>query len=96
MKCVHAQIRQAAENLRVSSCLREESFRQDPNCYPAKGKWALISTRLQQIDIEQSDLRERSSGHRAPMHHLDKFIAYMKSKPGVWFATGEQIARYLK
>ena len=27
------------------------------------------------------------------MHHLDKFIAYMKSKPGVWFATGEQIAR---
>src|SRR5580658_11000691 len=27
------------------------------------------------------------SGHRAPMTHLDKFVAYMKSKPGVWFAT---------
>jgi len=23
-------------------------------------------------------------------------VAYMKSKPGVWFATGEQIARFLK
>jgi len=23
-------------------------------------------------------------------------VAYMKSKPGVWFATGAQIANYLK
>jgi hypothetical protein len=23
-------------------------------------------------------------------------IRYMKGKPGVWFATGEQIARYVK
>jgi len=36
------------------------------------------------------------SGHRAPMHHLDQFVAYMKSKPGVWFATCEQIARYVR
>jgi len=36
------------------------------------------------------------SGHRAPMRHLDQFVGYMKSKPGVWFATGEQIATYLK
>jgi peptidoglycan/xylan/chitin deacetylase (PgdA/CDA1 family) len=35
-------------------------------------------------------------GHRAPMHHLDEFVRYMKSKPGVWFATGEQIARHVK
>ncbi|HLJ89819.1 MAG TPA: polysaccharide deacetylase [Candidatus Angelobacter sp.] len=35
-------------------------------------------------------------GHRAPMYHLEQFIAYMKSKPGVWFATGEQIAQYVK
>src|SRR5262245_4347199 len=35
------------------------------------------------------------SGHRAPMRHLDRFVAYMKSKPGVWFATGEQVATYL-
>ncbi len=36
------------------------------------------------------------SGHRAPMRHLDQFVAYMKSKPGVWFATGAQVAAYLK
>lgn len=36
------------------------------------------------------------SGHRAPMQHLSQLVAYMKSKPGVWFATGEQIARYVK
>src|SRR4051812_6539885 len=36
------------------------------------------------------------SGHRAPMQHLDRFVAYMKSKPGVWFATGAEIARFLK
>ena len=26
------------------------------------------------------------------MVHLEKLITYMKSKPGVWFATAEQIA----
>ena len=36
------------------------------------------------------------SGHRAPMQHLDRFVAYMKSRPGVWFATGSQVAAYLK
>jgi peptidoglycan/xylan/chitin deacetylase (PgdA/CDA1 family) len=36
------------------------------------------------------------SGHRAPMQHLNQFVGYMKSKPGVWFATAEQIARYVK
>jgi peptidoglycan-N-acetylglucosamine deacetylase len=41
-------------------------------------------------------LHPHVTGHRAPMHHLDLFVSYMKSKPGVWFATGEQIARYVK
>ncbi len=36
------------------------------------------------------------SGHRAPMKHLEAFVAYMKSKPGVWFATCEQVASYIK
>lgn len=35
-------------------------------------------------------------GHRYRMRMLDKLITYMKSKPGVWFATHEQIARYVK
>ena len=35
-------------------------------------------------------------GHRSRMVYLDKLITYMKSKPGVWFATAEQIANYIK
>jgi peptidoglycan/xylan/chitin deacetylase (PgdA/CDA1 family) len=33
-------------------------------------------------------------GHRYRMMMLDRLIQHMKSKPGVWFATHEQIARY--
>ena len=36
------------------------------------------------------------SGHRAPMQHLEEFVTYMKSKPGVWFATAADIARHVK
>ena len=36
------------------------------------------------------------SGHRSRVAQLEKLIVYMKSKPGVWFATHEQIARYVK
>ena len=41
-------------------------------------------------------LHPHVSGHRAPIKHLDEFITYMQSKPGVWFATCEQIARYVQ
>jgi peptidoglycan/xylan/chitin deacetylase (PgdA/CDA1 family) len=33
-------------------------------------------------------------GHRYRMRMLDKLVDHMKSKPGVWFATHEQIARH--
>lgn len=36
------------------------------------------------------------SGHRSRIVYLDKLIAYMKSKPGVWFATAQQIADYVR
>ena len=36
------------------------------------------------------------SGHRAPMKHLNELVAYMKSKPGVWFATCADVANYVK
>ena len=36
------------------------------------------------------------SGHRSRIVHLEKLIDYMKAKPGVWFATAEEIARYVK
>jgi len=35
-------------------------------------------------------------GHRARIAMLDRLITYMKSKPGVWFATHEEIAKYVK
>jgi len=35
-------------------------------------------------------------GRRSRMVHLEKLVAYMKSKPGVWFATHEDIATHLK
>jgi peptidoglycan/xylan/chitin deacetylase (PgdA/CDA1 family) len=41
-------------------------------------------------------LHPQVTGHRAPMGHLDQLITYMQSKPGVWFATAEQIANYVK
>ena len=36
------------------------------------------------------------TGHRSRAAALEKLIRHMKSKPGVWFATEEQIANYLK
>ena len=35
-------------------------------------------------------------GMRSRIIYLDQLIRYMKGKPGVWFATAEQIARYVK
>jgi peptidoglycan/xylan/chitin deacetylase (PgdA/CDA1 family) len=36
------------------------------------------------------------TGHRSRALWLDKLIAYMKTKPAVWFATHEQVAEYVK
>jgi peptidoglycan/xylan/chitin deacetylase (PgdA/CDA1 family) len=36
------------------------------------------------------------SGHRSRIAELDRLAAYMQSKPGVWFATMEQVANYVK
>ena len=36
------------------------------------------------------------TGHRSRALWLEKLITYMKSKPGVWFATHEEVANYLK
>ena len=33
------------------------------------------------------------SGHRSRFAALEKLVAYMKSRPGVWFATHEQVAK---
>jgi peptidoglycan/xylan/chitin deacetylase (PgdA/CDA1 family) len=36
------------------------------------------------------------TGHRSRAVGLEKLIVHIKSKPGVWFATEEQIANYIK
>ena len=35
-------------------------------------------------------------GMRSRIIYLDRLVEYIKSKPGIWFATGEEIARYVK
>jgi len=35
-------------------------------------------------------------GMRSRIIYLDELVHYIKQKPGVWFATAEQIARYVK
>jgi len=36
------------------------------------------------------------TGHRSRAAMLEKLVSYMKGKPGVWFATHEQIANHVK
>ena len=36
------------------------------------------------------------TGHRSRIAALERLILHMKSRPGVWFATHEQVARYVK
>lgn len=38
-------------------------------------------------------LHPQITGHRSRIGVLERLIAHMKSKPGVWFATHEQVAR---
>lgn len=35
-------------------------------------------------------------GMRSRIIYLERLVEYIEAKPGVWFATGEQIARYVK
>jgi peptidoglycan-N-acetylglucosamine deacetylase len=41
-------------------------------------------------------LHPEISGHRSPLVHIERLIAYIKAKPDVWFATGRQIAEYVR
>jgi hypothetical protein len=35
-------------------------------------------------------------GHRSRISVLEELIQYIRSRAGVWFATHEEIARYVK
>jgi peptidoglycan/xylan/chitin deacetylase (PgdA/CDA1 family) len=39
-------------------------------------------------------LHDRISGHAGRVRALDRFLSYAKSKPGVWFARKDEIARH--
>jgi peptidoglycan/xylan/chitin deacetylase (PgdA/CDA1 family) len=39
-------------------------------------------------------LHDRISGHAGRVRVLDRFLAYARSKPGVWFARKDEIARF--
>ena len=41
-------------------------------------------------------LHPHVSGHRSRIAQVEKFISYMKTKQGVWFATMGQVATYVK
>jgi peptidoglycan/xylan/chitin deacetylase (PgdA/CDA1 family) len=36
------------------------------------------------------------AGRRSRVVHMEKLFEYIKAKPGVWFGTAEQVARYVK
>ena len=39
-------------------------------------------------------MHDRISGHAARVRVLDRFLTYARSKPGVWFARKDEIAKY--
>jgi peptidoglycan/xylan/chitin deacetylase (PgdA/CDA1 family) len=61
-----------------------EAFRDDFDAAYLEGTLFLVTLHPQYI------------GMRSRIDYLDALVAYIKSKPNVWFATGEQIARYVK
>ncbi len=73
----------AASGSLPSATLVEEIFRQEFDvAYQEGGLYVLT-------------MHPHYMGHRARAAALERLIEYMKSKPGVWFATHEQVARYL-
>jgi peptidoglycan-N-acetylglucosamine deacetylase len=44
----------------------------------------------------QVTMHPRISGHRTRVVMLEKLIAHMRQRGGVWFATHEQVARYVR
>jgi peptidoglycan-N-acetylglucosamine deacetylase len=41
-------------------------------------------------------LHPHVTGQRSRIAYLEQLIQYMQSKPGVWFATADEVARYVK
>jgi peptidoglycan-N-acetylglucosamine deacetylase len=61
-----------------------ESFRDDFDAAYQEGTIFLLT------------LHPHLIGMRSRIGYLDELISYIKSKPNVWFATAEQVARYVR
>ena len=79
---------------------RTSAARQRRACRPRSSS-SRCSSREFDVAYEEGGLfiltmHPHITGHRSRVAGLEQLIAYMKSKPGVWFATHEQIARYVQ
>jgi hypothetical protein len=54
------------------------------------------NTGLIELSIDWTVTKTPSLARTAPMQHLDSFVAYMRSKPDVWFTTCAQLANTSK
>jgi peptidoglycan/xylan/chitin deacetylase (PgdA/CDA1 family) len=67
-----------------------------PSPEPVEKIWeAEFDTAYDEGGLYVLTMHPHISGHRSRVAWLDRLVTHMKSKPGVWFATEEQIARYL-
>ena len=82
-----------------------EWMRDDAMYYPRQGPhspddvlavWrAEFDKAYEEHGVFQLTMHPRISGHRSRVVMLDKLLTYIKGHRGVWFATHEQIARYV-
>lgn len=59
-------------------------------------EWILDDAPYFEMDrLSTSRLHDSGRGHRARIAMLGRLVGYMPSGPGVWFATHEEVARYV-
>lgn len=87
--------------LPLNAILNDEPYFTTSRSFPAP-EW-IFKVYQDEFDVAYREgtmlmltLHPHVSGHRSRITYLDNLLTYMKSKPGVWFATAEQIARHVK
>ena len=77
---------------RTSPCSPRRSSRRSATCGPTRAGSTSGGPPVRRI----APLHPHTTRQRSRISHLEELIVYMKSKPGVWFATAEDIAKYIK
>jgi peptidoglycan/xylan/chitin deacetylase (PgdA/CDA1 family) len=87
--------------LPLNAILNDEPYFTTSRSFPAP-EW-IFKVYQDEFDVAYREgtmlmltLHPHVSGHRSRITHFDNLLTYMKSKPGVWFATAEQIANHVK